>query len=59
MKWPPEKIVEAQNRIAASFFEKYPRFKPLEVAITESKTADLVAQMASHEKIRTAPLRTV
>jgi hypothetical protein len=53
LKWPQEKIVEAQNRIAASFFEKHPQYKPLEVAITETKTPDLFAQMVSHEKMRT------
>lgn len=53
LKWPPEKIVEAQNRIAVSFFEKHPQYKPFEVAITESETPDLFAQMASYERMRT------
>ncbi len=52
LKWSQEKILEAQNRIAASFFEKHPQYKPLEVAITESNTPDLFAQMALHEKMR-------
>ena len=57
LKWPQEKILEAQNRIAVSFFTKHPQYKPLEVAITESDTPDLFALMASHEKMRRSLLQ--
>jgi hypothetical protein len=52
LNWPQEKILEAQNRIAVTFFAKHPQYKPLEAAITESDTPDLFAVMASHEKMR-------
>jgi hypothetical protein len=55
LKWPQEKILGPKHD-RSLVLEKHPLYKPLEVAITKSKTPDLFTQMASQERMRTGLL---
>lgn len=52
LKWPKEKREEAKNGLSLSFVEKYPKYTPLMVRITETSTPDLFREMMLHENIR-------
>lgn len=52
LKWSEEQVREAEVRLANSFFERFPRYGPLERLITESDTPTLHAHIATYEKIR-------
>lgn len=52
LNWPREKMLEAQAKLAKTFFELHPQYFPLAPLITEMKTPDLASQMALYEKLR-------
>ena len=52
LDWPREKILEAQAKLAKTFFELHPQYLSLAPLITETKTPDLASQMALYEKLR-------
>ncbi|MCW5967910.1 MAG: hypothetical protein KIT57_05315 [Blastocatellales bacterium] len=49
---PDEKLLEAKEALSKSFFEKHPKYKSLEPAITEENTPDLYAWLRLHEEMR-------
>ena len=53
LHWPKEKVQEVKDGLGRSFFEKYPKYKPLEPMITESHTPDLHAKLRLYETMRT------
>ncbi|MGH9753622.1 MAG: YxiJ family protein [Blastocatellia bacterium] len=52
LDWPRERILEAQAKLAKSFFDLHPKYLPLAPLITEIKTPYLASQMALYEKLR-------
>jgi len=52
LKWSEEKVDEAERTIGKSFFDKHPKYKPLEPLITEENTPDLHAWLTLQERIR-------
>lgn len=52
LKWQRERLLESQTWLAKSFFEAFPKYKPLESLITESNTPDLYSRMILCEKLR-------
>jgi YxiJ-like protein len=57
LDWPKEKIQEAKERLEEDFFEKYPKYKPLEPMLTETNVPDLHAELALYETMRTKLLQ--
>ncbi|MEJ7712466.1 MAG: YxiJ family protein [Pyrinomonadaceae bacterium] len=53
LKWPRERILESQKWLAKSLFERFPKYKPLELLINEFNTPDLYTRMALCERMRT------
>ncbi len=52
LDWPKEKMMEAQAKLAKTFFELHPQYLSLAPLITETKTPALASQMALYEKLR-------
>jgi len=53
LKWSNKMLLESQQKLRNSFFEKYPQYKALETLVTESTTPDLYAKLVIYEKMRT------
>lgn len=56
LRWPRERLLESQKWLAKSFFERFPKYKPLEPLINASNTPDLYTRMALCERMRTGLL---
>ena len=54
LKWEDETVNEVVARLDAGFFDKHPKYKPLESMITQP---NLKAQLSTHERMRTELLR--
>jgi hypothetical protein len=52
LKWPEEKVREAQGRISLTFFELYPQYSALQNFISESATPDLYEDLTLYEEMR-------
>lgn len=52
LEWPVERLLDSQERLRNSFFERYPEYKLLESSITESNTPELHATLLQHESMR-------
>ncbi len=52
LDWPREKMLEAQAKLARTFFDLHPQYAPLAPLITETKTPDLASRIAVYEKLR-------
>lgn len=53
LAWPEERLLKSQEYFQETFFEKHPKYKPLESWITEAHTRDLYTNIVSHEHART------
>ena len=52
LKWPEEKVREAQSRISLTFFELCPQYCALQNFISESATPDLYEDLMLYEEMR-------
>lgn len=57
LKWPTERLLDSQDRLRRSFFERHPEYSLLESSITESNTPELHAMLVKHETMRNHLLR--
>jgi hypothetical protein len=52
LKWPEDKVREAQSRICLTFFELYPQYGVLKNFISESAAPDLYEDLMLYEEMR-------
>jgi len=52
LKWPEDKVREAQSRICLTFFELYPHHCTLKNFISESAAPDLYEDLTLYEEMR-------
>ena len=57
LKWPKEKLQEAQEKLNQSFFDRHARYKPLEPLVTGANPPDLYACLMQHERMRIGLLK--
>ena len=51
-KWSKEKLFEARNKLSKSFFDKHPKFQPLQPAVSETGTPDMYESLKLYEVMR-------
>ncbi|HKO62976.1 MAG TPA: YxiJ family protein [Pyrinomonadaceae bacterium] len=56
LKWPKQKVEEAEKKLSSSFFERYPGYQAIELLIDDTNTPTLCRKLRLYDRIRTTLL---